>query len=115
MQDEIKLLNEKLDYLTEGSRRLHGLYNKSLEETRNLKTQLNTCKNQNGAIFATQSSNQDCQRIIEGNVHGICFRGFKHGQQKQMTTCRGEPLHRRWSWRSVCLNQFLCHEYRAQA
>ena len=40
LQDEIKLLNEKLDYLNEGSRRLHGLYDKSLEEKRNLKTQV---------------------------------------------------------------------------
>ena len=40
MQDEIKLLNVKLVELNEGSRRLHGLYDKSLEEKRNLKTQV---------------------------------------------------------------------------
>ena len=85
MQDEINLLNEKLDYLTEGSRRLDGLYNKSLEETRNLKTQLNTCKNQNGAIFATQSSNQDCQRIIEGNYHTCIIWYFCSGHTNGVT------------------------------
>ena len=69
MKDEIKLLNAKLVYLNEGSRRLHGLYNKSLEERRNLEDQLNTCENQNGALFGTRFNNQGCQRIIEGNVH----------------------------------------------
>jgi len=44
MQDEIKLLNEKLVYLTDGSRRLHGLYDKRGEQIQNLQNQFETCE-----------------------------------------------------------------------
>ena len=32
MQDEIKLLNEKVDYLNEGNRRLHASYESRIQE-----------------------------------------------------------------------------------
>ena len=62
MQDEIILLKEKLDYLNDGNRRLHDLYDRRGEQIKNLQTQLDTCKNQNGAL----SNNQVCQRKVEG-------------------------------------------------
>lgn len=46
MKNEIKLLNEKLDYLTDGSRRLQGLYNKRGEQIQNLQNRFETCENQ---------------------------------------------------------------------
>ena len=63
MQDEIKLLKEKLVYLENGNRRLHNSY-----EARNqdLQNKLDTCESQNGAIFGLQSNNQICQRKIQG-------------------------------------------------
>ena len=47
MQDEIKLLNEKLVYLNDGSRRLHSLYDKSLAKVKNMQNELDTCEKQN--------------------------------------------------------------------
>ena len=63
MQDEINLLKEKVNYLNDGNRRLHASY-----ETRNhqLRSKLDTCENQNGAIFDLQSKNQICERKVEG-------------------------------------------------
>ena len=63
MQDEIKLLKEKLVYLENGNRRLHNSY-----EARNqdLQNKLDTCESQNGAVFGLQSTNQICERKIEG-------------------------------------------------
>ena len=60
MQNEIKLLNVKLDYLTDGNRRLHGLYDQRGERIQNLENELDTCQNQN-------SGNQVLERVIEGN------------------------------------------------
>ena len=59
MQNEIKLLNVKLDYLTDGNRRLHGLYDVRGERIKNLEYELDTCQNQN-------SGNQVLERMIEG-------------------------------------------------
>ena len=63
MQDEINLLKTKVDYLEKGNRRLHASC-----ETRNqdLQDKLDTCENQNGAIFGLQSENQICERKVEG-------------------------------------------------
>ena len=63
MQDEINLLQQKIDYLENGNRRLHNSY-----EARNqdLQNKLDTCESQNGAIFGLQSNNQICERKIEG-------------------------------------------------
>ena len=61
MQDEIKLLNEKLDYLKDGNRRLDGLYYERGERIQKLESELDTCQNQN-------SGNQVLERMIEGNV-----------------------------------------------
>ena len=55
MQDEIKFLKEKVDYLE----------NKKWD-FQNLQDRLDTCENQNGAIFGIQSNNQVCERKIEG-------------------------------------------------
>ena len=65
MEDEIKLLKEKIDYLENGNRRLHDSY-----EARNqdLQNRLDTCENQNGAIFGLQSNNQVCERRLKGIV-----------------------------------------------
>jgi len=63
MQDEIKLLNEKLVYLNDGSRRLHGLYDKSLAKAKNVQDELETCEKQN---LETRSKNQAFEREIEG-------------------------------------------------
>ena len=65
MQDEINLLKEKNDYLENGNRRLHASC-----ETRNqdLQDKLDTCQNQNGAIFGLQSNNQVCERKLKGIV-----------------------------------------------
>ena len=69
MQDEIKHLKVKADYLEDGSRRLHGLYDKSREQIKNLQNKLDTCENHNGSIFGIQSNNQICERKIEGIDH----------------------------------------------
>ena len=63
MQTEINLLQQKIDYLENGNRRLHNSY-----EARNqdLQNKLDTCESQNGAIFGLQSNNQICERKIEG-------------------------------------------------
>ena len=63
MQDEIKLLKEKVDYLENGNRRLHALYE---ARTQNLQNRLNTCENQNEAIFGIRPNNEVCERKIEG-------------------------------------------------
>ena len=68
MQDKIKLLNEKLDYLTDGSRRLHGLYDKSLEKAKILQNELDSCEKQN---LETISKNQVCDRTVEGMGQNI--------------------------------------------
>ena len=77
MGDEIKLLNEKLDYLTEGSRRLHGLYDKSIEKNRNLQNKLDTCENE---TISLQSTLHQCQT---GNQNGLISR-------KELESCRDE-------------------------
>ena len=59
MHDEIKLLNEKLDYLNVGNRRLHGLYDERGKRIQNLENELDTCEHQN-------SSGQDCELMIQG-------------------------------------------------
>ena len=63
MQDEIKLLNEKLVYLNDGSRRLHGLYDTSMAKAKNLESELDTCEKLN---LETRSVNQVLEREIEG-------------------------------------------------
>ena len=74
MQDEIKLLKEKLDYLEAGNRRLHDSF-----EARNqdLQDKLDTCQNQNGALLGLQSSNQVC----EGKIEGIDLKYFQLSQK----------------------------------
>ena len=68
MQNEINLLQQKIDYLENGNRRLHNSY-----EARNqdLQNKLDTCESQNGAIFGLQSNNQICERKIEGTGQKI--------------------------------------------
>ena len=68
MQDEIKLLNEKLDYLTDGSRRLHGLYDKSIAKAKNVQNELDSCEKQK---LTTISKNQLCDRTVEGMGQNI--------------------------------------------
>ena len=64
MQDEINLLKEKVDYLENGNQRLYATYE---ARTQNLQYRLDTCENQNGAIFGIQPKNsQVCERKIEG-------------------------------------------------
>ena len=70
MQDEIKLLNEKLVYLNDGSRRLHGLYDKSMAKAKNLENELDTCEKQN---LETRSINQVLEREIEGMYQKYTF------------------------------------------
>ena len=86
MQDEIILLKEKLDYLNDGNRRLHNLYDRRGEQIKNLQTQLDTYENQNGALFGAQSNNQICQRKVEG-LSQTLFESpenvnFKHYMQR---------------------------------
>ena len=73
MQDEIKLLNEKLVYLNDGSRRLHGLYDKSMAKAKNLENELDTCEKLN---LETRSINQ----VFEREIEGICqkYTYFKY-------------------------------------
>ena len=63
MQNKIKHLQEKVDYLENGNRRLHDSY-----EARNqgLQDKLDTCENRNEALFGRQSNNQVCERKIKG-------------------------------------------------
>ena len=59
MKDEIKLLNEKLVYLNDGNRRLHGMFDERGNQIQNLENKLDSCENQNGG-------NQVSERMIEG-------------------------------------------------
>ena len=68
MKDKIQLLNEKLAYLNDGNRKLHGLYDKRGEQIQNLQTELNTCEDQN-------ESNPFSKRLIEGMI--IIFLNFQ--------------------------------------
>ena len=63
MQDEINLLKEKVNYLNDGNRRLHASCEKRNQD---LQDKLDTCENQNGAIYDLQSNNQICERKVEG-------------------------------------------------
>ena len=65
LQDEIKLLNEKLDYLNDGNRRLHGLYDKSMKRAKNIQNDLNSCEKQH---LATKSKNHVCEATLVGIV-----------------------------------------------
>ena len=58
-------MQEKIDYLENGNRRLHDSY-----EARNqdLQNRLDTCENQNGAVFGLQFNNQVCERKLKGIV-----------------------------------------------
>ena len=75
MKDEIRLLNEKLDYLTDGSRRLHGLYDKSIAKAKNVQNELDTCEEQN---LETRSKNQVCERTVEGMGQNIISVLMQH-------------------------------------
>lgn len=61
MENKIKFLNEKLDYLNDGNRKLHDLYDKRGKQVRNLQSELNTCENRN-------ESNQVFERMIVGMI-----------------------------------------------
>ena len=63
MQNEIKLLKEKVVYPENGNRRFYATYE---ARTQNLQYRLDTCENQNGAIFGVKPNNQVCERKIEG-------------------------------------------------
>ena len=68
MKDKIEFLNEKLAYLNDGNRKLHGLYDKRGEQMQNLQTELNNCEDQN-------ESNHLSDRLIEGMI--IIFLNFQ--------------------------------------
>ena len=74
MQDEISHLKVKADYLEDGSRRLHGLYDKSREQIKNLQNKLDTCENYNEGILRIQSNSQICERKIEGMDQTYSFK-----------------------------------------
>ena len=58
LEDEIKLLNEKLDYLNDGNRKLHGLYDDRGKQIQDLQNKLDYYENQNGG-------NQDDAKLAE--------------------------------------------------
>ena len=70
MQDEIDLLKEKVVYLENVNRRLHDSCEKRNQD---LLDKLDTCQNQNGAIFGLQSNNQVCERKLKGIVQRFFF------------------------------------------
>ena len=63
MQDEIKHLNERINYLTELGLSEKQYLRKRIQQTEN---KLNICENQNAAIFG--SNNQVCEQKLEGLV-----------------------------------------------
>ena len=70
MQDEIKHLNERINWLTELGLRDRESCRKRNQETRN---KLMTCENQNAAMFASQSNNRVCERKLIGLVKNNIF------------------------------------------
>ena len=44
MQEKINLLKEKVDFLEDGGRRIHGLYNKCQEQIKILQNKVDTCE-----------------------------------------------------------------------
>ena len=62
LQDKIKFLNEKLENLNAGNRRLHGLYDERGDQIQILNQKLDTCENQNGG-------NQGDAKLIEELKH----------------------------------------------
>ena len=61
MENKVKLLNEKLDYLNDGNRKLHDLYDKRGERVQNLQSELNTCENRN-------ESDHVFKRLVKGMI-----------------------------------------------
>ena len=59
----IDVLCIKVNYLENGNRRLHASCERRNQD---LQDKLETCENQNGAIFGLQSENQICKRKVEG-------------------------------------------------
>ena len=65
MQNEMKHLNERINYLTELGLSEKQYFRKRIRETEN---KLNICKNQNAAIIGSQSNNQVCEKKLQGSV-----------------------------------------------
>ena len=61
MENKIKLLNEQLDNLNLGYRKLHDLYDTRGEQIQNLQSELNTCENRN-------ESSQVFELMVKGMI-----------------------------------------------
>ena len=71
LQDEIKLLNVKLDYLNDGSRRLHDLYDRSNDKVKNLQKDLDSCEERNLAIRSKIQVNEQTLEGIDQNIFSV--------------------------------------------
>ena len=85
LQDEIKLLKEKVDYLNKGNRRLNNLYEKRGEKIKNLESELNGCKDKIGSLQSTldqcESRNQDA--VICEKELGLCRNKLNDEQNEK--------------------------------
>ena len=79
MQDEIKLLKEKVDYLNDGSRKLHDLYDKSREKSRNLQKKLESCEsgNQDEMILRKELDLCRDELLDEKNLNDQQYRNLR--------------------------------------
>ena len=68
MQDEINLLKEKVDYLEDGSRRLHGLYDQRGEKIQNLQNTLNTLEKDKNVLQNNLNSSKK-RRLKTKELH----------------------------------------------
>ena len=80
LQDEIKLLKEKVDYLNEGNRRLKNLYEKRGGKIENLESELNGYKN---TILSSK-------RLVQGHGLSSYTIFFKYMRQQVLIIKRSE-------------------------
>ena len=71
MEEEINVLNEKVDYSYEVNQKLAAKDEAKKKEIQNLQNKLYTCENQSNAMFTTRSNNQVCERKLEGYGQNI--------------------------------------------
>ena len=65
MQDEINILNEKVDYLNEGNRKLHASYETRIQKLQNKlnqkETLLDQCQSGNQDVVITRKELDSCR------------------------------------------------------
>ena len=99
MQDEIKLLKEKNDDLNKESRRLHDLYNESLEKNRKLQIKLESCENGNQDAMVCRKELDSCrdELLDEKNSNDKQYKKLRAAKRNIKTLeDQNEALHKQY-------------------